>query len=107
MFVVRIHVIGFLQDSRGVEQTRNHNNGNDDKQEAPKPEPKKEDTSIVDKLKFWDSGNKDKAPPELQYRIQVKQNEDGTLVTVTDKNEKRDISPTANRILSMLYDQLK
>jgi outer membrane protein assembly factor BamC len=81
--------------------------GNDDKKEAPKPEPKKEDSSLVDKLKFWDSGNKDKAPPELQYRVQVEQNEDGTLVTVTDKNEKRDRSPTANRILSMLYDQLK
>jgi len=81
--------------------------GSDDQKEAPKPEPKKEDSSLVDKLKFWDSGNKDKAPPELQYRIQVEQNEEGTLVTVTDKNEKRDKSPTANRILSMLYDQLK
>jgi outer membrane protein assembly factor BamC len=81
--------------------------GDDDKKETPKPEPKKADKPLTDKLKFWDSGDKDQAPSEQQYRVKVEQTETGTLLTVTDKSGKRDKSSTANRILSMLYDQLK
>jgi outer membrane protein assembly factor BamC len=82
--------------------------GDDDKKEQPKPEPepKKQDKGMVDKLKFWEN-NKDKAAAELQYRIKLERAGEGTEVTVVDKDGKRDHTSTANRILSMLYDQLK
>lgn len=81
--------------------------GDDDKKEQPKPEPepRKEDKGMVDKLKFWES-NKEVAAA-AQYRIKLERAGDGTEVTVVDKDGKRDRSPTANRILGMLYDQLK
>lgn len=79
--------------------------GDDDKKEPSKPEPKKENKGMVDKLKFWDS-KKDEAAA-MQYRIKLERAGDGTEVTVVDKDGKIDRSSTANRILSMLYDQLK
>jgi outer membrane protein assembly factor BamC len=80
--------------------------GDDDKKAEPKPEPKKEEKGVVDKLKFWES-DKDKAAAELQYRIKLDRNDEGTTVGVVGKDGKRDNSPTANRILNMLYEQLK
>ncbi len=79
--------------------------GEDDKKEQPKPEPRKDDKGMVDKLKFWES----KKPEDvaMQYRIKLERSGSGTEVTVVDKDGKRDRSSTANRILSMLYDQLK
>ncbi len=69
-------------------------------------EPKKEEKGMVDKLKFW-GDDKEKAAAEMQYRIKVEQAENGSLVYVTDKAGQTDRSATANRILNMLYDQLK
>jgi outer membrane protein assembly factor BamC len=81
--------------------------GNGEKESSkPKPIPRRDDKSLVDKLKFWDAGDKDKMP-EQQYSVKVEQTENSSLVIVTDKNGKRDNTPTANRILSMLFDQLK
>lgn len=78
----------------------------DDKEEKPAAAdaPKKEEKGITDKLKFWgkDDENKDK-----QYRVTVEPADTGTQVFVADGNGQRDRSVTANRILSMLYDQLK
>ncbi len=81
--------------------------GDDDKKPQPKPEaePKKQDKGMVDKLKFWES-NKEEAAA-MQYRIKLERAGDGTEVTVVDKDGKRDRTSTANRILNMLYDQLK
>lgn len=73
---------------------------------AAQPAPKQDDKSMVDKLKFW-GDDKDKANAEKQYRIKVEHGEKGSLVYVTDKNGQPDRSPAANRILNMLYDQLK
>ena len=84
--------------------------GDDDKKEAPKrapeTEPKKDDKGVIDKLKFWES-DKDKAAAELQYRIKLERAGEGTAVTVVEKDGKRDLSSTANRILGMLHEQLK
>lgn len=81
--------------------------GNDEKVASKsKAIPKKEDKSLVDKLKFWEPEEKDKIP-EQQYSVKVEQSENSSLVTVMDKSGKRDNTPTANRILSMLFDQLK
>lgn len=81
--------------------------GDDDKKPQPKPEPeqKKQDKGMVDKLKFWES-NKEEATA-IQYRIKLERVGDGTEVKVVDKDGKRDRTSTANRILNMLYEQLK
>jgi outer membrane protein assembly factor BamC len=80
--------------------------GDDDQDKTAQPEPKKEDKSMVDKLKFW-GNDKDKAAAEKQYRVKVEQTENGSLVYVADQTGQADQSATANRILNMLYDQLK
>lgn len=82
----------------------------DDDDEKPKAKPvpkkKKDDSGLVDKLKFWES-DKDKAALEAQYRILISRGGDTTAATVVDKEGKRDNSPTANRILALLYEQLR
>ncbi len=81
--------------------------GDDEKKkEEAQPEPKKEDKGVVDKLKFWQS-DKDKAAAEAQYQVRLERADEGTEVSVVDKNGKRDRSPTAGRILGMLFEQLK
>lgn len=84
--------------------------GDDDKKpkEEDIPEPKKKsDEGVIDKLKFWEVKDKDKAPPERQYRVKVVADDNGSTVLVTDKAGQRNTSTTANRIISLLYEQLK
>ncbi|HEY0561892.1 MAG TPA: outer membrane protein assembly factor BamC, partial [Methylophilus sp.] len=74
----------------------------DDKNPAPK-----EEKSLAEKLKFW-KGKDEKTDPAKQYRIKVSENEDGTSrVNVVDTEGKRNPSTTANRIIALLYEQLK
>ncbi len=80
--------------------------GDDEKDKKDTPAPKQEEKGMVDKLKFW-GDDKDKANAEKQYRIKVEHAERGSIVYVTDKNGQAEHSATANRILNMLYDQLK
>jgi outer membrane protein assembly factor BamC len=81
--------------------------GDDESDKKPvESEPKKEDKGMVDKLKFW-GDDKDKANAEKQYRVKVESAENGSVVYVTDKNGQAEHSATANRILNMLYEQLK
>ena len=86
--------------------------GDDDPKQA-QPEPKKvtksaSDKGLVDKLKFWEVDNSGSVNPERQYPVKVEGNDNGSSqITVTDKDGKRDRSSTANRILSLLYEQLK
>lgn len=69
------------------------------------PEKKK---GLIDRLKFWGDDDKDKVNPEKQYRVKVESNTSGgSLITVTDKEGQRNRSTTANRIISLLYEQLK
>jgi outer membrane protein assembly factor BamC len=71
-----------------------------------KSEPK-DQKSVVDKLQFW-KGNGEKTDPSKQYRIKVYENAAGrTSVNVVDKEGNRNPSATANRIVSLMYDQLK
>jgi outer membrane protein assembly factor BamC len=78
----------------------------DDEEIENKSKPKDEKT-IVDKLKFW-KGDEGKTDPSKQYRIKVEDAEDGgTRINVVDIDGKRNRSTTANRIISLLYDQLK
>lgn len=58
----------------------------------------------LSKLKFW--GNT-KIQSKEQYRILVQGDGSGAEVRVLDKDGTREQSDTANRILTLLYDQLK
>ncbi len=79
---------------------------NDDEEIENKSKPKDEKT-IIDKLQFW-KGDDGKTDPAKQYRIKLTETETGaTRVNVVDAENKRNRSSTANRIISLLYDQLK
>jgi outer membrane protein assembly factor BamC len=78
----------------------------DDEEVENKSKPKDE-TTIIDKLQFW-KGDEGKTDPAKQYRIKVTETETGaTRVNVVDAENKRNRTTTANRIISLLYDQLK
>ena len=80
--------------------------GKDDPEVENKSKPKDEKT-IVDKLKFW-KGDNGKTDPSKQYRIQLVDADNGTTrVNVVDAEGKNDRSSTGNRIISLLYEQLK
>ena len=79
--------------------------GNDDEVEN-KSKPKDEKT-VLDKLQFW-KGDEGKTDPSKQYRIKVSETDSGaTRVNVVDAEDKHNRSTTANRIIALLYDQLK
>ncbi|HZI83482.1 MAG TPA: outer membrane protein assembly factor BamC [Casimicrobiaceae bacterium] len=59
---------------------------------------------FLDKLKFWNSDEKDK--PE-QYRVVVTQADPNSVVTVQDPKGAADKSPNGDKILALLQDQLK
>jgi len=65
----------------------------------------KKDKGFLGKLAFWNSDSK-KGQQE-QYRVQVKEAGEGTTVEVLDKAGQPDKSETGNRILTLLYEQLK
>lgn len=77
----------------------------DDKKEASEP---KEEKSMVEKLKFWGADDKQKTNPEKQYRIKVADGaKEGATVNVVDKDGNRVKTTTANRIIALMYEQLK
>jgi outer membrane protein assembly factor BamC len=81
--------------------------GDDDKKEAGAVNDKDE-KSMVEKLKFWGTDDKQKVNPEKQYRIKVADGDkDNTIVTVVDKEGTRIRTTTANRIVALMYEQLK
>jgi outer membrane protein assembly factor BamC len=60
---------------------------------------------LLSRLKFW-GGSNDKQKQE-QYRVIVKEAGERAEVNVLNKEGVREQSPTANRILTLLYEQLK
>lgn len=84
--------------------------GDDDKkdEEAHRPAPQKpKDDSLVDKLKFWQADDDKANAGALLYLVKVEETVNGSLVTITYPDGKRDRSSTANRIINLLYGQLK
>jgi outer membrane protein assembly factor BamC len=77
-------------------------------QPKPKPRaaPKNDDEGIIDKLKFWE-GKSDKPSPDQQYRVHLNRTGETTTIHVVDKDGKRELNSTSNRILSLLYEQLR
>ena len=61
---------------------------------------------LFSKFKFWGSSD-DKEKQKEQYRVLVKDAGDRAEVNVLNKDGGREQSQTANRILSLLYEQLK
>jgi len=81
--------------------------GDDDKKEAKTPA-QKEQKSVIDSLKFWGSDDKGKTNPDKQYRIKVADGDAGNaVVTVIDASGARVRTTTANRIIALMYEQLK
>jgi outer membrane protein assembly factor BamC len=79
----------------------------DDEPEIENKSKPKDEKTIVDKLQFW-KGDDGKTDPAKQYRIKVTETENGgSRVNVVDSEDKHNRSTTANRIISLLYDQLK
>ena len=79
----------------------------DDKAE-PETAAKKEDKSIMESLKFWGSDDKTKTNPEKQYRIKVADGDkENAFVTVVDEKGARVRTTTANRIIALMYEQLR
>lgn len=81
--------------------------GNDDKKD-PDTTAKKDEKSMLDSLKFWGTDDKQKTNPEKQYRIKVADGDNANAnVTVIDKDGARVHTTTANRIIALMYEQLK
>ena len=64
----------------------------------------KNEPGILDKLKFWNSDNKDVVE---QYRITVKETGGKTAVAVLDKSGQADGTAVGARIVNLLYEQLR
>ena len=83
--------------------------GNDDEavNKSANQSKSKDEKTLVEKLKFW-KGDDGKTDPAKQYRIQLVDDENGsTRVNVVDAEGARNRSSTGNRIIALLYDQLK
>lgn len=61
---------------------------------------------MLDKLKFW-KGKDETTDPSKKYRIKVSEADEGTQVNIVDTEGNPNPTTTANRIISLLYDQLK
>jgi outer membrane protein assembly factor BamC len=69
---------------------------------------KKPETSISDKLQFWKAPEKSVTDPSKQYRVKVEESgEQGSRISIVDKEGNLNKSSTANRIINLLYEQLK
>jgi len=64
----------------------------------------KKETGWLSKLKFWGGSEPPKAE---QYRILVTDKDSGSLVNVLNTKGTQEQTDTSNRILTLLYDQLK
>jgi outer membrane protein assembly factor BamC len=81
--------------------------GDDDKKE-PETVAKKEEKSLLDSLKFWGTDDKQKTNPDKQYRVKVADGDkENAVVSVVDAGGARVRTTTANRIIALMYEQLK
>jgi outer membrane protein assembly factor BamC len=79
----------------------------EEKAEKSKASPEKEDKSMVEKLKFWGK-DEQKAKAEGQYRVKVAEGSSGNaIITVIDQAGGQVKTRTANRIIALIYEQLK
>jgi outer membrane protein assembly factor BamC len=83
--------------------------GDDDKKnKQAKDTSQTKEKPLSERLKFWGGSDKEKTNPEKQYRIKIISIDNGgSQVVIEYQDGKKNTSSTANRIISLLYDQLK
>lgn len=81
--------------------------GDDEDEKNSQPAPQKEEKSMVEKLKFWGK-DEEKAKAAGQYRVKVAEGaSENAIVNVIDNNGAIVKTRTANRIVALIYEQLK
>ncbi len=80
----------------------------DKKDKQAKDTSQTKEKPLSERLKFWGGSDKEKTNPEKQYRIKIISIDNGGYQVVIEYQDgKKNTSSTANRIISLLYDQLK
>ena len=80
----------------------------DKKDKQTKDTSQTKEKPLSERLKFWGGSEKEKTNPEKQYRIKIVSIDNGgSQVVIEYQDGKKNNSSTANRIISLLYDQLK
>jgi len=80
----------------------------DKKDKQAKDTSQTKEKPLSERLKFWGGSDKEKTNPEKQYRIKIISIDNGgSQVLIEYQDGKKNTSSTANRIISLLYDQLK
>ncbi|MEK9825652.1 MAG: hypothetical protein VW395_05130, partial [Methylotenera sp.] len=80
----------------------------DDEDKSSTKSSKKEDKSLIESLKFWGTDDKKQASLDNQYRVKVVDSDNGNSeVTVVNTEGKRVTTTTANRIIALMYEQLR
>lgn len=80
----------------------------DDEDKQATSSGKKEDKSLIESLKFWGTDDKKQASLDNQYRVKVVDSDNGNSeVTVVNTEGKRVTTTTANRIIALMYEQLR
>jgi len=80
----------------------------DKKDKQAKDTSQTKEKPLSERLKFWGGSDKEKTNPEKQYRIKIIAIDNGgSQVVIEYQDGKKNTSSTANRIISLLYDQLK
>ncbi|QDD02021.1 outer membrane protein assembly factor BamC [Candidatus Methylopumilus planktonicus] len=80
----------------------------DKKEKQAKDTSQIKEKPLTERLKFWGGSEKEKTNPEKQYRIKIISIDNGgSQVVIEYQDGKKNTSSTANRIISLLYDQLK
>ena len=63
---------------------------------------------LSEKLKFWGGNDKEKTNPDKQYRVKIVSSDvGGSQVLIEYQDGKKNNSSAANRIMTLLYEQLK
>ena len=76
------------------------------KSDVPQDKSEQQDKDTVSQLKSWGKSDP-KYNQERQYRIRVKASDSGSLVAVVNAQGQAIPTITANRILALLYEQLR
>jgi outer membrane protein assembly factor BamC len=80
----------------------------DKKDKQTKDTSQTKEKPLSERLKFRGGSEKEKTNPEKQYRIKILSIDNGgSQVIIEYQDGKKNNSSTANRIISLLYDQLK
>ncbi len=80
----------------------------DKKDKQAKDTSQTKEKPLSERLKFWGGSDKEKTNPEKQYRIKIiASDKGGSQVLIEFPDGKRNNSSTANRIITLLYEQLK